>query len=150
MIYGLYKNVRNAVWQVFIDFNITELPVSVNHMARQLGVTIIKNSDIHKLQNGERGMTVYINQHWYIVFDDNESVPICRFTVAHELGHILLGHIMTKTSQYRTFTVKNETEQSASYRAERMAVLEKRNKWYSHSLEKQVYRQFEDFIEKYR
>ncbi len=182
MIYGSYKNVRNAVWKVFIDFNITELPVSVNQLAKQLGINIIKNSDIHKLQNDERGMTVYINGHWYIIFDDTEPVPTCRFTVAHELGHILLGHMMTKTPQYRTFTVKNDTEQSADmfavrllapacvlhelnalnaneiadlcnisissakYRAERMAILEKRNAWYFHPLERKVYKQFESFI----
>lgn len=182
MIYVKYKNVRNAVWQVFIDYNITELPVSVNQLAKQLDIKIIKNSDIHELKKGERGITIEIDGKPYIVFDDAEPVPVCRFTVAHELGHILLGHMMTQIVKYRTFADRNEIERSADmfairllapacvlhelqaltaddisklcnisitsarFRAERMQVLEKRNKWYSHPLERQVYKQFEKFI----
>lgn len=182
MIYGKYKNVRNAVWQTFIDYNITELPVPVNQLAKKLGIKIIKNSDIHELKKGERGITIEIDGKWYIVFDDTEPVPVCRFTVAHELGHILLGHMMTQTVKYRTFAVRDETEQSADmfairllapacvlhelqafntgeiaklcnisitsagFRAERMQILEKRNKWYLHPLEREVYKQFENFI----
>lgn len=184
MIYGKYKNIRNAVWQVLIDYNITELPVSVNQLAKQLGIKVIKNSDIHELKKGERGITMEIDSKWYIVFDDTEPVPVCRFTVAHELGHILLGHMMTQTVKYRTFAIRDEFEQSADmfairllapacvlhelqvltadeiaklcnisvtsagFRAERMQILEKRNKWYLHPLEREVYKNFENFIEK--
>lgn len=182
MIYAKYKNVRNASWQAFIDFGIDKLPVSVNVIAKMLDIKVIKNSDIHELKKGERGVTMEINGKWYIVFDDNEPVPVCRFTVAHELGHILLGHTMYQKKKYRTFVFRDEEEQeadmfavrllapacvlhelqvlnsndiaqlcnislqSAMYRAERMKELEKRNKWYTHPLEQQVYNQFEKFI----
>jgi Zn-dependent peptidase ImmA (M78 family) len=186
MIYGKYKNIRNAVWQVIIDYNITELPVSVNQLSKQLDIKIIKNSDIHELKQGERGITMEIDGKWYIVFDDTESVPVCRFTIAHELGHILLGHMLTQKTKYRTFAIRDELEQSADmfairllapacvlhelqvlmvddiarlcniskisagFRAERMQILEKRSKWYSHPLEREVYKNFEDFINNYR
>lgn len=186
MLYGKYKNVRNSAWQALLDFNITKLPVSVNNIAKQLGIKVIKNSDIHELQNRERGVTILKNEHWYIVFDDTESVPVCRFTVAHELGHILLGHILVSGTKYRTFAKRNEEEQeadmfaarllapacvlhelqainaeqiakicnisisAAEVRAERMAILEARNKYYLHPLERQVKQQFEQFIEEYR
>lgn len=182
MLYGKYKNVRNSAWQALLDFNVTKLPVSVNSIAKQLGIKVIKNSDIHELQNGERGVTLFKDEHWYIVFDDTESVPVCRFTVAHELGHILLGHILVTGTKYRTFAKRDEEEQaadmfaarllapacvlheigaltaeqiskvcnisitSASYRAERIEILEARNKYYLHPLERRVREQFEDFI----
>lgn len=182
MLYGKYKNVRNSAWQALLDFNVTKLPVSVNSIAKQLGIKVIKNSDIHELQNGERGVTLFKNEHWYIVFDDTESVPVCRFTVAHELGHILLGHILVTGTKYRTFEKRDEEEQAADMfasrllapacvlhelqallpeqiakvcnismsaaknRAERMQVLEARNKYYLHPLERKVRQQFDDFI----
>ena len=186
MLYGKYKNVRNSAWQALLDFNVTKLPISVNSIAKQLGIKVIKNSDIHELQNGERGATILKNEHWYIVFDDTESVPVCRFTVAHEIGHILLGHILVSGTKYRTFSKRDEEEQAADMfaarllapacvlhelhattateiakicnismpaaknRAERMAILEARNKYYLHPLERQVRQQFEQFIEEYR
>ena len=48
MLYGKYKNVRNSAWQALLDFNVTKLPVSVNSIAKQLGIKVIKNSDIHE------------------------------------------------------------------------------------------------------
>ena len=182
MLYGKYKNVRNSAWQALLDFNVTKLPVSVNSIAKQLGIKVIKNSDIHELQNGERGVTLFKNEHWYIIFDDAESVPVCRFTVAHELGHILLGHMLVNDIKYRTFEKRDEEEQAADMfaarllapacvlhelhattateiakicnismpaaekRAERMAILEARNKYYLHPLERRVRQQFDDFI----
>lgn len=182
MLYGKYKNVRNSAWQALLDFNVTKLPVSVNSIAKQLGIKVIKNSDIHELQNGERGATILKNEHWYIVFDDTESVPVCRFTVAHEIGHILLGHVLINGFKYRTFAKRDEEEQTADMfaarllapacvlhelhattateiakicnismpaaekRAERMAILEARNKYYLHPLERKVREQFDSFI----
>ena len=186
MLYGKYQNVRNSAWQTLIDFNITKLPISVNGIAKQLGIKVIKDSDIHELRNGERGATIFKNEYWYIIFNDTESIPVCRFTVAHELGHILLGHILVSGTKYRTFAKRDEDEQeadmfaarllapacvlhelqaisaeqianvcnisisAATNRSERMQILEKRNKFYSHPLERQVKKQFEQFIEDYR
>lgn len=182
MLYGKYKNVRNSAWQALLDLNVTKLPVSVNSIAKQLGIKVIKNSDIHELQNGERGATILKNEQWYIIFNDTESVPVCRFTVAHEIGHILLGHILVSGTKYRTFSKRDEEEQeadmfaarllapacvlhelqalsaeqiakvcnisisAAEVRSERMQVLEARNKYYLHPLERRVREQFADYI----
>lgn len=37
MLYGKYKNVRNVVWQVLIDYNIQSLPVQLSHITNKLG-----------------------------------------------------------------------------------------------------------------
>ena len=134
------------------------------------------------MQNGERGATILKNEQWYIIFNDTESVPVCRFTVAHEIGHILLGHILVSGTKYRTFSKRDEEEQeadmfaarllapacvlhelqalsaeqiakvcnisisAAEVRSERMQVLEARNKYYLHPLERRVREQFADYI----
>ena len=111
-----------------------------------------------------------------------ENINRCRFTVAHELGHIFLGHLLYENKKYRTFIMNDDTEseanvfardllapacvlhelgitaaedistlcnislESATYRAERIKELEKRNAWYIHPLEIKVKKQFEEFI----
>ena len=55
MIYGVYKNARNAAWQCLIDYNVTELPVKPSRIARVAGIKVIKNSDVHELEPHESG-----------------------------------------------------------------------------------------------
>ncbi|MCI5654856.1 MAG: ImmA/IrrE family metallo-endopeptidase [Candidatus Pseudoruminococcus sp.] len=119
-LYGKYKNVRDSSWQSLIDFNVMKLPVSVNEITRQLGIKVIRNSQIHKLRNNQRGFTAYDGNNWYIVFDDTEPIQECRFTVAHELGHILLGHMLVNDIKYRTFEKRDKEEQEADMFATRL------------------------------
>lgn len=91
-IYGRYTDVRNASWQALIDFNVRELPVSLSDICLQLLITLIDDSHAHELSPTESGVAVKQGGKWYIIFDDTEVRGKQRFTVAHELGHILLGH----------------------------------------------------------
>lgn len=63
MLYGSYKNARNAAWQCLLDFNISELPVKPSTIAKQSGIKIIKNSSINELSKGESGATYLINSN---------------------------------------------------------------------------------------
>lgn len=182
MLYGVYEKSRNAAWQCLLDYKIDRLPVKVSNIAKQSGFIILKNSDINELKDRESGKTVYQNGKFYIIYRDTEIPGRCRFTIAHELGHIFLGHLLINTPACRTFAVRDDNEsaanvfardllapacvlhelhilsaddiskfcnislESATYRAKRMYELEMRNAWYLHSLERQVYKQFEQFI----
>lgn len=185
MIYGKYKNVRNAAWQCLIDFDICKLPVDVIKIAKSLGVKVVKNSIAKRLKSGESGATVIQNEQWYIVYDDTQIKQRCRFTIAHELGHILLGHTLTSSRYTRTFDTSKPEEETeadmfsarllapacvlwaldlhtptdiaqlcgishsaAENRSARMEILYRRNKFLAHPLERQVYRNFEEFINK--
>lgn len=116
MKYGLYKNARDAAWQCLIDFNIKSLPVNVSKIAAKNGIRIIKDSKANLLKENQSGMTVEQKGKFYIIYKDSETPERCRFTVAHELGHIFLGHLLTAVPAcaYRTFTVRNDLESSAN------------------------------------
>lgn len=116
MNYGLYKNARNAAWQCLIDFKINSLPVNVSKIAAKSGIKIIKDSKANILKEDQSGMTIVQEGKFYIVYKDSEAPERCRFTVAHELGHIFLGHLLTAVPAcaYRTFTVRNDLESSAN------------------------------------
>lgn len=120
MVYGRYKGIRNAVWQALIDYNVRVLPVSVSDITDQLGIRIIDNISVNLLKNDERGATIYVNKQWYIILDDKEAIETQRFTAAHELAHILLGHTLTAKTKYRTFAQRTEEEQAADMFAARL------------------------------
>jgi len=155
-------------------------------IANKSNIQIVKNSVVNLLRATERGISVYDGDKWLIVYDDNIKTSVNRFTIAHEFGHIFLGHELKKGYYARTFDNKPEVEQAADmfaarllapacvlhelhattaekiaeicnisiqaakHRAERMAILEARNKYYLHPLERQVRKQFEDYIKENR
>ncbi len=182
-IYGLYTTARDASWQALIDFNVHTLPVSVVDVATKAGISILKNSDVGELQQGEIGASIFYNDKWFIIYDDTVSQAQARYTIAHELGHIFLGHPLKSGYHARTIdTNKPDTEYqadrfaadflapacvlwgldihdaneiqkicnvshtSAEIRAERMAVLYKRNKFLLSPLERKVFENFSEFI----
>ncbi|MEZ3454296.1 MAG: ImmA/IrrE family metallo-endopeptidase [Oscillospiraceae bacterium] len=93
MNYGVYQNVRNASWQCLIDCSIGSLPVPISHICEIYGGKTVNNSDVHILQGGQSGQIIVDGNEFSIIVNDNESVNRIRFTIAHELGHYLLGHL---------------------------------------------------------
>lgn len=121
MIYGRYKNARDGAWQCLLDFEVRELPVSLNKIAKASGIKLIKNSDVNLLSPNERGYAENVHGKWYIVYNDDDSIPAIRFTVAHELGHIYLGHDFDKGYvRSKRFVVKPQTESEADVFAARL------------------------------
>ncbi|MGN1119866.1 MAG: ImmA/IrrE family metallo-endopeptidase, partial [Oscillospiraceae bacterium] len=93
-IYGRYKNVRDNSWRVLIDLNIRSLPVNLTEICGAMDITLLDNHTVRTLRPGESGVAVFQHDKWYIVVDETDTHGRQRFTVAHELGHILLGHEM--------------------------------------------------------
>lgn len=172
MQYGVYKNVRNASWQCLIDCNITELPTSLSDICEKYKITIVENKELkqNSLTENQRGKRLIIDNKYYIVVRDTDSIQIQRYTIAHEIGHILQGADSTEyqaerfaigilapacvlwalniKDKERIAEICNISITSAEIRAERMKVLYERNKFLSHPLERKVLEQFSDFIQK--
>lgn len=102
MNYKVYQQVRNASWQILIDCEVKELPVSLNEICRQLGVRVFSYADAAKIIQNKQlagivaktdGLSFYNGDTPVILFDQTLSLNRNRFTIAHELGHIILGHV---------------------------------------------------------
>ncbi len=100
--YGKYKDSRNAAWQCLIDNHVCSLPVSVSDIARNNGIRIAaysKNIDLLRQQGLDSltkntGFSLMTAGGPIILYQDGLPLQIARFTVAHELGHIFLGHLL--------------------------------------------------------
>lgn len=109
--YKLYKDARDASWRCLIKTGTVSLPVKVMKVAASCNVKVVKYSNAHYLKSGESGCTLVDSAgNWQIVYKDTENRGRTRFTVAHELGHILLGHELApdKSGHFRTASDRRE------------------------------------------
>lgn len=90
--YGIYTSCRDAAWKCQIDFETRSLPIKVLPLARSAGIAVIKNSCVNELRENESGATIRYRGNWFIIYDDTLPKDEARMIIAHELGHILLGH----------------------------------------------------------
>ncbi len=122
LIYGIYRNVRDAAWLCLRDYHVDRLPVSVSAISRAAGIKVIKNSAVGELQPSESGISYYDGENWYVIYDDENTIERSRFTVAHEIGHIFLGHDLKKGyhTRTRTFDVRPAIEREADMFAARL------------------------------
>lgn len=119
-VYGVYKKARNASWQALIDNKVCSLPVDIVQIVRNNGIQLLKNSQAKELRSGEAGISVFDGTQWYIVYDDTVPLGRKRFTVAHEIGHIFLGHPLVAGFHARTTGGKlPQTENEANIFASR-------------------------------
>lgn len=117
MDYGIYKNVRDASWQCLIDCSVSALPVRPVQIALHYGVECLDYAPL--LQSGESGKIIRrTDSRVQIMLNPNQPAPRKRFTILHELGHYLLGHLGDEPlpRSYSTITQPEE------YAAERFAV----------------------------
>ena len=121
MIYGAYKYVRDAAWQCLIDFYITALPVDLLKITTEANIKVLKNSDFRMLSSYESGACILDGDQWYLIYNDADPIGRRRFTIAHELGHIFLGHELRNGRYGRTFSyAKPQSESEADAFATRL------------------------------
>lgn len=95
MNYKKYQKSRDSAWQILIDCHIDKLPVRVSEICKNLQIKIvnfsaaqefIKTYRLEKRAEGSDGFTF----NGIIFYNDKCNPKRQRFTVAHELGHLLL------------------------------------------------------------
>ena len=106
--YGIYRRVRNSAWHCLIDFKVNRLPIDVVGIARSAKIHVVKNSLVNDLEAGERAKTYNDAGRWTIIYDDRLSTEQARYILAHELGHIFLGHEL----QHAKYVGKQEVKQT--------------------------------------
>ena len=119
MNYKDYQKSRNATWELLLDLGIKELPVKITDICRRIGIPV-KFANLGAEQDG---YSVIVNGEPIIVINSlkRDNAARMRFTVAHELGHIMLGHVGVYELVNREPSPEdNEIEQQANIFASRL------------------------------
>ncbi len=80
--YRQYKKARNAAWRTLIACGVDTLPVDLRKICGQLG----------DQAQASDGFTVVYEGVPRIFYNDAAPIGRQRFTIAHEIGHVVLGH----------------------------------------------------------
>lgn len=134
MSYNDYKNARDAAWEILIDCGVSELPVSMSQICEhygwilrsyQGGLRSIELLGLTGLMEKTDGFCAVTKNHVYIFYDRTMPVGRQRFTVAHEIGHLMLGHVgpgmATTQNREPTGTEKPEEQQANQFAARLLA-----------------------------
>ena len=102
MHYKEYQNTRDAAWRILLDCGVARLPVDLNDICARLGVRVIsyreadeliRKRNLTEITRAAEGITFYADDLPVILYDSTCPVGEIRFTVAHELGHLILAHV---------------------------------------------------------
>ena len=102
MNYESYKRSRNAAWEILLACRVERLPVDLNAVLRHLEVQVysygrsrelLESTGLSEVAKQVSGLTFYAGDHPVILYNEAETPQRIRFTIGHELGHIVLGHV---------------------------------------------------------
>ncbi|MGE4353963.1 MAG: ImmA/IrrE family metallo-endopeptidase [Oscillospiraceae bacterium] len=89
MNYQDYQNARDMSWRILLDCGVCALPVKISGICAALGVAVKRYAP----SGDSDGYCHIVNGKPTILVSHLSSPERQRFTAAHELGHILLGHV---------------------------------------------------------
>lgn len=95
-----YEYIKQAVADMFVDYDIKGLPISAFEIAIKIGLTVIPYSalDEKKRQEALRYSTdgysfEMFDGEWIIYYNDaTKKYERINQTIMHEIGHYILGH----------------------------------------------------------
>ena len=101
-MYHNYTNARDNAWRYLIRHKVKKLPVDVFELCRRDKIFLLPYSTqkakdvadilgIRELMDETDGFTTQVKKKPMIFWDDSKPITRQRFTVAHEIGHIMNG-----------------------------------------------------------
>ena len=180
-----YYYISHLARDFIMDNCICTLPVDLFYIIRKNNWKIIKYSSLiannimtyKEIMEYNWGFTEHYGENNYVIFyNDILNEQIQRFTLAHEIGHILLDHfnvnVENREQEANMFAARllmpmcvlhecnisnsieislicNVSLISANYRYKRLKILEQRNKFYTDKNEIKLRNIFKKFIKNY-
>lgn len=102
MSYSKYKNARDIAWEILLECGVNTLPVRLSIICDHYGWTLTDYQTgapslallgLEGLTKRTDGFCAVTKNHTYIFFNSTLPTGRQRFTIAHEIGHLVLGHV---------------------------------------------------------
>ena len=100
-MYEIYKKARDLSWEILLTADITSLPVDLNKVLKAVDVKAILycdaffDTDSPRLRGSDGFVTKIGGKKAIYLNEQKGTTQRRRFTLAHELGHIVLDHPIT-------------------------------------------------------
>ena len=122
--YDFYRQARDASWQFLLESGACTLPLPLSAICQKRDITLMLDKNGGYLADSDKGVTFKTPEGKFcILLNPADSIPVRRYTTAHELGHIYLKHPMQGGKYGRTFGIqKTATQDPIEYQAERFAI----------------------------
>lgn len=80
---------KELALRVLLEYGVRELPVDVAELCRRMGIQV----KTYQPKNSNPGQAYLLNGNPVILVSEKEPVARQRFICAHEMGHVLMGHV---------------------------------------------------------
>lgn len=122
--YDFYRQARDASWQFLLESEFGVLPLPLASICKASDITLMLDTKGIYLTYSDKGVSFKTPEgKWHILLNPADSIPVRRYTTAHEIGHIYLQHPMQGGKYGRTFGVQKAVAQNPiEYQAERFAI----------------------------
>lgn len=97
-----YEEIKREIYYLFLDYGISVLPVDVFYLCQQMKIKLVaystlsnnKKSGIFMISNDGFSFFDSVNEKGYVIYYNDEGISERRqrFTIMHEIGHIVLEH----------------------------------------------------------
>lgn len=181
-----YFNVRNNAWEFLIKNDVKSYPLNLNEIIKKNNWLICSYADYCAFKQIDQvdlvkelpdGFTILDkNGNYLICFNQNNNKHRNRFTICHEIGHIVLHHIyrgeklekeanmfsarilmpmllikeLEIKSPDKLVTLCDVSIESATFRLKRFNLIKNRMKFYTNRREVDLLKQLTPFIQKER
>lgn len=94
-----YEEIKRIVVNLFVEYEVTCVPVNAFELATKIGIKVIPYSaipaakrDLLFLKSADGFCVEKEPGEWFIFYDDEKSYGRINHTIMHEIGHIVLDH----------------------------------------------------------
>ena len=97
-----YEKIKREIYYLFSDYGISVFPIDIIYLCQQMNIKLVAYSTLSSKKKAEilkissDGFSYFDNTNWkgYIIYYNDEGVSEQRqrFTIMHEIGHIVLEH----------------------------------------------------------
>lgn len=100
-----YDEIERAVVELFKENRISKIPIDPFDICERLGINLVAYSSLNirgqseTMKISKDGFCLLLevesapsSEQWFIFYNDNTCRERIRFTIMHEIGHIVLAH----------------------------------------------------------